>query len=588
MARRAACVACGRVDSVAVFTCQRHDAGMIRGPAACAVRRLEAMQMMVKFLCSPNLATVPRRGARWQRATALAVAMSLLVVPGAGWVQAQAMPARALPALGDAASEDLTVGAERHLGDRIMQEVRRDPDVIDDPLMLDYINGLWQPLIGAARVRGEVSPDLDAHYAWEAFLVRDRSINAFAFPGGYIGVHLGLIAMTGTRDELASVLAHELSHVTQRHIARSIAVNRRQSILGVAAMILGVMAAARSPRGDGAQAAIMGGQAMMVQGQLNFSRDMEREADRVGFGVLEQAGFAPLGMVAMFERLQQSARLTDSQQYPYLRSHPLTSERIGEARSRLGLSGAALSLEALATPDAARWLHAAMQGRARALMDGRTDVLQRLAATPLTGSGPEALATSYAVAVAALRLKDWKTADAAVMQCQTLAAQQPGAARAVWVLQAEAAIEKGRPSEAERIVAERLSDGSRTGLMLASRAVLATNGPAAGLRAQAEALQIWVSGHPSDGAAWAQLAQMHRRLGQALAALRAEAESHWASGDVNGAIDRLRAGQRLARNARGRDDDGIDATVIDARLKVMEQQRRRQRIEDGVEPGAGG
>ena len=544
--------------------------------------------MMVKFLCSPNLATVPRRGARWQRATALAVAMSLLVVPGAGWVQAQAMPARALPALGDAASEDLTVGAERHLGDRIMQEVRRDPDVIDDPLMLDYINGLWQPLIGAARVRGEVSPDLDAHYAWEAFLVRDRSINAFAFPGGYIGVHLGLIAMTGTRDELASVLAHELSHVTQRHIARSIAVNRRQSILGVAAMILGVMAAARSPRGDGAQAAIMGGQAMMVQGQLNFSRDMEREADRVGFGVLEQAGFAPLGMVAMFERLQQSARLTDSQQYPYLRSHPLTSERIGEARSRLGLSGAALSLEALATPDAARWLHAAMQGRARALMDGRTDVLQRLAATPLTGSGPEALATSYAVAVAALRLKDWKTADAAVMQCQTLAAQQPGAARAVWVLQAEAAIEKGRPSEAERIVAERLSDGSRTGLMLASRAVLATNGPAAGLRAQAEALQIWVSGHPSDGAAWAQLAQMHRRLGQALAALRAEAESHWASGDVNGAIDRLRAGQRLARNARGRDDDGIDATVIDARLKVMEQQRRRQRIEDGVEPGAGG
>lgn len=546
------------------------------------------MQTLLNSLHAVELPVRRQRHSLLRRTLSLAVAWSLLATPGAGWVQAQAMPSRALPALGDAASEDLTVGAERHLGNRIMQELRKDPDVIDDPLTQDYIHSLWQPLVGAARVRGEISQDLDAHYAWETFLVRDRSINAFALPGGFVGVHLGLIAMTATRDELASVLAHEVSHVTQRHIARSIAVNRRQSILGVAAMILGVMAAARSPRADGANAAIMGGQAMMVQGQLNFSRDMEREADRVGFGVLEQAGFAPLGMVAMFERLQQAARLTDSQQYPYLRSHPLTSERIGEARSRLGITGAALSVEAMQLPDAARWLHAAMQGRARALMDNRTEVLQRLAATPLSGSGPEALANCYAVAVAALRLKDWKTADAAVMQCQTLVSQQPVAARAVWVLQAEAAIEKGRPNEAERIVTERLNDGSRTSLMLASRAALATQGPAAGLRTQAEALQIWVSGHPSDASAWAQLAQMLQRQGQSLAALRAEAEAHWASGDVNGAIDRLRAGQRLARNARGRDDGGIDATVIDARLKVMEQQRRRQRIEDGMEPGVGG
>lgn len=525
----------------------------------------------------------------WRRSATLVVALSVLVAPGTGWVQAQtqaqATPARALPSLGDPASEDLTVGAERHLGDRIMQEVRPDPDVIDDPLLLEYINNLWLPLVGAARLRGEISADLNEHYAWEPFLVRDRSINAFALPGGFVGVHLGLISMTATRDELASVLAHELSHVTQRHIARSIAVNRRQSILGVAAMILGVMAAARSPRGDGASAAIMGGQAAMIQGQLNFSRDMEREADRVGFGVLEQAGFAPLGMVAMFERLQQSSRLTDSQQYPYLRSHPLTSERIGEARSRLGLSGAALSIEALTAPDSARWLHAAMQGRARALMDGRTEVLQRLAAMSPTGTGPEALTNSYATALAAARLKDWKTADAALLQSQTLAMQQPAAARAVALLQAETALERGRPAEAERILAERLNDGSRVSLLLGARAALATGGPAAGLRPQAEALQTWVVLHPGDATAWGALGQLHQRLGQSLASLRAEAESHWALGDVTGAIDRLRAGQRLARTAKGREDDGIDATVIDVRLKAMEQQRRRQMIEDGLLPG---
>jgi predicted Zn-dependent protease len=519
-----------------------------------------------------------------RRSLAAMVALSLLVAPGSGVVQAQAMPSRALPALGDAASEDLTVGAERHLGDRIMQELRRDPDVIDDPLLFDYLQSLWQPLVSAARARGEVSADIDQRYAWEPFLVRDRSINAFALPGGYIGVHLGLIAMTATRDELASVLAHELSHVTQRHIARSIAVNRRQSILGIATMILGVMAAARSTRGDGANAAIMGGQAMMVQGQLNFSRDMEREADRVGFGVLQSAGFEPLGMVAMFERLQQASRLMDSQQYPYLRSHPLTSERIGEARSRLGLQGAALSIEASELPDANRWLQAAMQGRARALMDGRTEVLQRLAAVPLTGTTPEAFANSYAAALAAERLKDWKTADAALMHCQTLTARQPAADRAVVMLQAEMALDRGRPAEAQRLVADKLADGSRAVLLLAARSALAVNGPSAGLRDQAEGLQTWVANRPGDATAWALLSQLHNRLGEPLAGLRAEAESHWASGDLNGAIDRLRAGQRMARASGSRVEAGIDASVIEARLKVMEQQRRAQRIEDGEEP----
>ena len=123
-----------------------------------------------------------------------------------------------LPALGDIASEDLSVGAERHLGDQIMAELRRDPDFLDDPLLLDYVQSLWQPLLAASRERGNLGADLDTAYAWEPFLVRDRAVNAFALPGGYIGVYLGMIALTGSRDELASVLAHEMSHVTQRHI----------------------------------------------------------------------------------------------------------------------------------------------------------------------------------------------------------------------------------------------------------------------------------------------------------------------------------------------------------------------------------
>jgi hypothetical protein len=128
-----------------------------------------------------------------------------------------------LPALGESAAEDFGVGAERRLGEQIMGEIRRDPDYLDDPVLLEYLQSLWLPLVAAARQRGDVDVDTGNQFAWESFLVRDRSVNAFALPGGYVGVHLGLIAMTATRDELASVLAHELTHVTQRHIARGMA-----------------------------------------------------------------------------------------------------------------------------------------------------------------------------------------------------------------------------------------------------------------------------------------------------------------------------------------------------------------------------
>ena len=132
------------------------------------------------------------------------------------------------------------------------------------------------------------------------------------------------------------MLAHELSHVTQRHIARSIVNSKRQTLVGMAAMILGVLAASPARAPTPRKAPIVGGQAAAVQAQLNFSRDMEREADRVGFGVLDRRRLRAGGHGAMFEKLQQAARLNDSGNYPYLRTHPLTTERIGEARSRLG------------------------------------------------------------------------------------------------------------------------------------------------------------------------------------------------------------------------------------------------------------
>jgi Putative Zn-dependent protease, contains TPR repeats len=126
--------------------------------------------------------------------------------------------AQRLPTLGD--SGEMGASAERRLGDGIARELYRDPDYLDDGPLQEYVDAIWQALLAAARARGEIPPELDERFSFELFLGRDRTVNAFALPGGYMGVNLGLVGVVATPDELASVLAHELSHLSQRHIAR--------------------------------------------------------------------------------------------------------------------------------------------------------------------------------------------------------------------------------------------------------------------------------------------------------------------------------------------------------------------------------
>lgn len=493
---------------------------------------------------------------------------------------ALAVPAPAqvrLPSLGDSVSEDFDVATERRLGERIMREVRSDPVYLDDPLLLEYVQSLWQPLVAAARQRGEIGADVDDAFAWEAFLVRDRSVNAFALPGGYVGVHLGLMAMTATRDELASVLAHELVHISQRHIARGVANSSRQSLIGMAAMMIGLLAASRagSSGADVAQAAVVTGQAAMIQGQLNFSRDMEREADRIGYGIYSTAGFAPAGAAAMFEKLENAFRLNDGgNAFPYLRSHPLTTERIGEARSRIDGSAAAA-----ASPRGA-FEHAAMQARARALMDTTVQALRRQqAAEPAAGAGAaERYGALIGSATASLELREparaRSTLAAAVPLLREAGTKEPRAERQLALMQAQAQLAGGDVAGALTAL-ERIDDGSRAVMLLRAQAALdaARAGRPDELRRSAEALQSWVTEQRSDALAWSQLALVTRAQGQPLRGLRAEAESRAALGDIGGALDRLRAAQRLARSG-GANPDFIESSVIDTRVRQLDAQQR--------------
>lgn len=532
---------------------------------------------------------MPRTPLCWLLAAALATAAPTTTP----WAQTTAVPAAVptavrLPALGDVASEGLSVGAERRLGEQIMAALRRDPDYLDDALLLDYVQSLWAPLLAQARRRGNVDPDIDSLFAWTPFLVRDRAVNAFALPGGHVGVYLGLIAMTASRDELASVLAHELSHVTQRHIARSIVSANRQSLVGLAAMILGVLATTRSGGNSAAtQAVVVGGQAALAQGQLNFSRDMEREADRIGWGVYTEAGHAPIGMASMFEKLENATRLNDSGAFAYLRSHPLTVERLGEARARVEAA------QARPADPRSPLEHGLMQARARVLMDPSVQALRRqqaldaAAASPAPAAG-ERLAALYGSALASLQLREPARAQAALDAAAALDIA-PGDTRAsltLALLQAQVLQAQGQARQAlsrlDALAATASTVSARPLLLARAQAALdlaQASGQRAALRASIEALQTWVAEHADDASAWALLAQCAQAQGLPLRALRAEAEAHAAQGDLGGAIDRLGAAQRLARGGPAAAPDFIDASIIDARLRDLNAQRRAELAE---------
>ena len=521
-----------------------------------------------------------------------ALVCSALLLPAA--------PAPAqLPTLGD--GSDMSLAAERKLGDRIAKEIYRDPDYVDDPVLSEYMQGIWEPLLASARLRGELTPEMAERYAWVTLLIRDRSINAFALPGGYMGVHLGLIGLVANRDELASVLAHEISHVTQRHISRLNSQQARNMPWLIGAMILGALAASKSPNAAGAL--ITGGQAAAVQSQLNFSRDMEREADRIGYNVMTQAGYQPQGFVSMFEKLQQSSRLNDNGAYPYLRSHPLTTERIADMQSRVGTGANTIALPANLLGQSLD--HAMLAARARVLADPGVDALQAWAdeaGSPQFGALPphRQAAALYAAALVAAKSRDFGKAQLHLQKLTWQVKADVNAARLVNLLGVELALQEGEPRRALVMlgVDPARENLPRPELMLLSQAVqrlsaTATATTTAPVRAAGQALlastlqrmQAWVTLYPSDGVAWHQLAQLASASGQPLRALRAEAEVQAVQYDYPAALDRLKAAQEFARQKGLGQQAGeyIDASIIDTRLRQLEAQIKEASREQALQ-----
>lgn len=471
----------------------------------------------------------------------------------------------------------MTPSAERRLGDRIARELYRDPDYVDDPVTLEYVQAIWTPLLAASRLRGELPPELDEAYAWEILLGRDRTVNAFALPGAYLGLHLGLVGVVTSRDELASVLAHELSHVTQRHISRMISRQSGMAPWLMGAMILGALAASKSP--GAANAVIIGGQAAAVQGQLNFSRDMEREADRVGFGVMSQAGFAPQGFVTMFEKLQQASRLNDSGGFPYLRSHPLSTERMADMQDRIPRGVSSTPPGTLANvPELDQSMVAA---RARVLSNGSVDALRVWAVqaepSPLARLTPTQQAgTLYGACLAAIKLRDYAEAKNLWVRLGAQVKNDVAAARLARLLGAELALGQGDGARALGLLPESAATaGSRAELFLTVQARLQTRQ----IADTPQRLQTWLAEHPRDAQAWQLLASVYAAQGRTLGAIRAEAEVNVAQLDYAAALTRLKAAQDMARQGGGGTTDHIEASIVDTRVRQVEQLLREQAVE---------
>ena len=509
-------------------------------------------------------------------------AVACLLVPA--WAQAPALPgsgsaSSALPSLGD--GSDITLSAERKIGDRIARELYRDPDFIEDPILDEYIQSLWRPLVTSALARGELSADMQERFAWKILLGKDRSVNAFALPGGYMGVHLGLISVVASRDELASVMAHELSHVTQRHISRSMGAQSRMTPIMMGTMILGLLAASKSPQS--AQALIVGGQAAAIQSQLSFSRDMEREADRVGYSVMTDAGFDPQGFVSMFGKLQQASALNDNGSFPYLRSHPMTTERMADMQGRQQLLTART---AQSQPD---FEHAIMTARSKVLSQPGVDMLRswtQEAADPLLARQTVAKQVSvlYTAAVAQMSLRDPQLAQRLIQRLTPLVQSDAKAFRLVQLLKTDLAYQAsdmhGVLAALSAIPAVPSSTAVRRPELLAGVQARTRLGASPALNESLLQLRNWLQEHPGDGQAWQALAAGWMAQGQPLQSLRAEGEAQLARMDYSGALDRFKAAQDVARKQpllQGADH--IEASIVDARLRLVQSLWREQLLE---------
>jgi predicted Zn-dependent protease len=424
-----------------------------------------------------------------------------------------------LPDLGEVSRQYFSDQEEQALGRAIMRDVYADPRYLDDPEIETYLNQLGYKLVS-------VSTRNQREFIF--FVVNDPSINAFAMPGGNIGIHTGLLLAAQSESELAGVVAHEIAHVTQDHIARMVASQNQSQWPTMAALALALLAARSNP--NVASAAIASTQALSIQSQLNYSRDYEREADRLGYEMLSRAGFDPRGMSGFFNRLQRASRFYDTSAPAYLRTHPLTSDRIADMEAR---SESARYQQVEDSLD-----FQLVRARLRAQEGTPHDAVLAARAALKDKRYSSETAARYALVAALLRARQFNEAETAV---QKLLSGQP-AHPMIQQLAARTALAAGNPALAlQRYQAGSTAHPGYRPLQYGNIEALLAAGRSNDALAQVEQQLVL---YPLDRRMWRLAAHAHAQLGHRLLSHRAQAEAAALSGNLVAAIEQLNLGIR--------------------------------------------
>ena len=485
-------------------------------------------------------------------------------------------PSFVLPDMGDPGGDSLSRMDEKKYGEMIMRQIRPDPDYSNDLPIYDFLNQMERRLLQAAKrlQLGGANEQGGGAYNFEVFAVKDSSINAFALPGGFIGFHTGLLVSAESDSEVASVMGHETGHVLQRHLARQMDKQTTNTMIALAGILLGALAASRNP---GAASGLMqGGQALAVNNQLSYSRDAEREADRIGFQILAASGYDVNGAPGFFQRLQKATGIMDSGVPSYVRTHPLTTDRIADMQDR------ARNIANRNVPTAVEFYF--IKARARMEQSGSSsqmydlkNTFEGLSKQSVPGKQMEGF---YGLALVAQKQGKFDQAVSYLQQARNLAnsASAPGSpvqrqSLSLDISASELALARGKSEEALQIAQATLkaypqSYAAGAAMMNAYLKLGRTNDAITWLRARTR-LQ------PNEVVWWTMLSNAYDQAKNVPMRHYALGEQYALEGAWPSAIEQL----KIARSSGGA--DFYQASSIDARLREMQKQYQEELKEQG-------
>ncbi len=457
------------------------------------------------------------------------------------------VPAQGLPDLGDAGQATLSPQMERRIGESIMRDIRqRDPAFLDDPELTEYLNALGTRLVANSQ---------DVRQEFEFFLIKDSTLNAFAMPGGYIDVHTGLITAAQSESELAAVLAHEIAHVTQHHLARMASKDGQLSMAMMAAMALAILS--RNTQVGSAAAAI--GQASVITAQIGFTRDFEREADRLGFLTLEKSKFDVRAMPDFFLRLQKAGRLYENNAPAYLRTHPVTTERIADAQNRIQ------GLAYKQTPDSLDFQ--LVRAKLRAEQGAPRDALLQMQSDWQERKFSNEMAARYALAVALLRTKELSRAEAELAPLLQATDHPLVAGLAARIKQARGD-NRGALDTLKLALARYPNNRALNYAHIDALQQQAQHADAASL------LDEQIKRHPRDARLYAMRAKAYASMGRRLLQHQSQAEVYVLQGSLPAAIEQLQLAQKSG------DGDFYQLSSVEARLRDLSRRLAQEMKEE--------